>query len=317
MAIVDTKHTQTIEELVSKLGEGGSGGGGETSIGPTPKWSFKGTFADLVKKYPIQFGTFKPDSDGPTYYQPYIVLSDDYIGDKGDYVVFGDAELALDSKKFVRNEHEDEYIATWFYIPGAEVYDPKYLGLAIITNRNDGYSDLKSFGIDDKITVLTPCQPTGSKPNIANLTYGPAYTSEEEARTSFTNLAAAIGDKPFNIAVYDKSTSLYYRDVKIKIAKFTSTYEDNVTKYSCNMPFSEMVEVFNHGGLVIGVNEYNRHVIFQPGLSSSGAIDSFMFRYDDYSIAGTNAFLRINQINVYKNGNISNYTEFVTVTGTK
>ena len=59
MAIVDIKHTQTIEELASKLGEGGSGGGGGTFIvtctseeieGDT-EWSVDKTLTEINTAY--------------------------------------------------------------------------------------------------------------------------------------------------------------------------------------------------------------------------------------------------------------------------
>lgn len=305
MAIVDKTHSLTIEELVSKIGTGG----GETPTGPTPKWSFEGTFADLVNRYPIQVGTFNPGYGAPTFYHPYIVLSDDYIGDEGDYVVFGDAELASDSGNFTNYENA-EYAVTWFELPVTGASDEANPVFGIFTNRNN-FLALKSFGIDEKLTVLTPYRMIDDYPTTNTI-----YSSEEAARALFTNLATAMGDKPFNIAVYDKSTSLPEDNDKIKIAKFTSTYKDNVTTYSCDMSFAKMVDVFNNGGVVIGVSA-NRYAIFEPVIMDGPDPYYFMFKYDYYDITGTSVNIHVDRINVYNNGDVSNSSEYVTVTGTK
>lgn len=129
------------------------------------------------------------------------------------------------------------------------------------------------------------------------------------------------------MAIVDKTHSLTIEDLvskigtggegpTIKIAKFTSTYKDNVTTYSCDMSFAEMVEVFNNGGVVLGLNA-EQYAIFEPVIMSGPDPYYFRFRYDFYNITGSSVNIRIDRINVYNNGRISSDSDYVTVTGTK
>lgn len=268
MAIVDIKHTQTIEEAFSQVAEGG--GGGETPTGPVPKWEFHGTYKDLANSGRFVVDSF--ESYETTYYVGYIILDENKkLFDAGDYV---EINGALDKNNKVITTPAGGTAASDLIIVAQLGSVPEQTGFSNIlleVQHPHIYNTVVSEELVSKGTVLVVAANSYS-PFIAN-----PRTSEEEARADYNGILAC--DTEIDIRIFDKDDPNLFKN-EIVYAKFTVDGSAVV----CSKTAAEMISDCKNGKTVIGIVDYQGT---QEGWSAIGhpgtAYGSFDFVWSDFA----------------------------------